>query len=183
MKKALLILSALLATVKGDSIYDFQADDIDGNAVSLDKYRGQVVVILNVATNWGLANTNYNQLQALYTKYQAQGLRVAAFPCNQFGGQEPGTNAEIKIRVLDKYAVTFDLYAKIDVNGDTAHPLWKFLKAKQPGTMGWLTGGKIPWNFTKFLVDRRGNPIDRFLPPTSPNSMEDEIVAELNKSA
>jgi len=130
-----------------------------------------------------LANTNYNQLQTLYTQYKDQGLRVAAFPCNQFGGQEPGTNAEIKARVLAKYGITFDLFAKINVNGDDAHPLWKFLKEKQPGPMSWVTGGKIPWNFTKFLIDRQGNPVDRFLPTTAPDSMEDEILAELNKPA
>lgn len=183
MRELFLPIIALLAVVRGDSIYDFQANNIDGNGVDLEKYRGKVVVILNVATNWGLANTNYNQLQALYTKYEAQGLRVAAFPCNQFHGQEPGTNAEIKARVLAKYHITFDLYAKIDVNGADAHPLFKFLKRKQPGSMGWLTGGRIPWNFTKYLVDRKGNPIARFLPTTAPNSMETRIVAELNKAA
>jgi len=183
MKAALLIFAAFLATARGTTIYDFEANTIDGNGVSLSQYRGNVVVILNVATNWGLANTNYNQLQALYTQYKDQGLRVAAFPCNQFGGQEPGTNAEIKARVLAKYGITFDLFAKIDVNGDDAHPLWKFLKKEQPGPMSWVTGGKIPWNFTKFLIDRQGNPVDRFLPTSSPDSMEDEILAELNKPA
>jgi len=183
MKAALLIFATLLATARGTTIYDYEANTIDGNGVSLSQYRGKVVVILNVATNWGLANTNYNQLQTLYTQYKDQGLRVAAFPCNQFGGQEPGTNAEIKARVLAKYGITFDLFAKINVNGDDAHPLWKFLKEKQPGPMSWVTGGKIPWNFTKFLIDRQGNPVDRFLPTTSPDSMEDEILAELNKPA
>jgi len=183
MRELLFLLGALLASVRGESIYDFNANTIDGNGVSLDKYRGKVVVILNVATNWGLANTNYNQLQALYTRYEAQGLRVAAFPCNQFAGQEPGTNAQIKARVLAKYHITFDLYAKINVNGDNAHPLWKFLKRKQPGTMGWITGGRIPWNFTKFLIDRKGNPVHRYLPTTSPNSMEAAIVAQLNEPA
>jgi len=130
-----------------------------------------------------LANTNYNQLQALYKRYEARGLRVAAFPCNQFGGQEPGTNAEIKARVLKKYGITFDLFAKVDVNGNSEHPLWTFLKAKQPGTASWLTGRDIQWNFTKFLIDRQGNPIDRYMPTTSPNSMESDILAELNKPA
>jgi len=127
-----------------------------------------------------LANTNYRELQALYTKYQAQGLRVAAFPCNQFGGQEPGTDAEIKARVLAKYGITFDLYSKIDVNGDSEAPLYKYLKSKQRGPF-WLK--RINWNFTKFLVNRKGVAVDRFEPPTAPNSFEDEIVAELAKSA
>lgn len=181
--KALLPFFALLAVGRSDSIYEFTVKDIDGNSTSLDKYRGDVVVIINVATNWGLANTNYNQLEALYNRYKDQGLRVAAFPCNQFKGQEPGTDAEIKARVLAKYGITFDLYSKIDVNGDNAIPLYKYLKRKQPGAMSWLTGGKIPWNFTKYLINRKGEPIDRFLPITSPNSMEDEIKAELAKAA
>jgi len=130
-----------------------------------------------------LAPSNYAQLQALYEKYEAQGLRVAAFPCNQFANQEPGTNADIKERILKTFGPTFDLYARIDVNGDSTHPLYQFLKAKQPGVGGRFDGGKISWNFTKFLIDRKGNPIDRFMPTTSPNSMEDEIIAELNKSA
>jgi len=181
MKDILWIICAVLATASSETIYDYEANTIDGDNVSLEQYRGKVVVILNVATNWGLANTNYKQLQDLYVRYEARGLRVAAFPCNQFGGQEPGTNAEIKARVLKKYGITFDLYAKVDVNGDSALPLWKFLKRKQPGPASWITGGKIPWNFTKFLIDRQGNPIDRYLPTTSPNSMEDDILAELNK--
>jgi len=130
-----------------------------------------------------LANTNYQELEDLYTRYKDQGLRVAAFPCNQFGGQEPGTNAEIKERIMKKWNPSFDLFAKIEVNGDNAHPLWKFLKQKQPGPMSWITGGKIPWNFTKFLIDRQGNPVDRFLPTSAPSTMEDEIKAELDKSA
>lgn len=130
-----------------------------------------------------MANTNYNQLQALYEKYHDQGLRVAAFPCNQFAGQEPGTNEEIKTRVLAKYGITFDLFAKINVNGPTTHPLFVYLKRMQPGAMSWWTGGAIPWNFTKYLVNRKGIPISRRLPSTSPNSMEDDIEAELAKSA
>merc|ERR1711872_1035455 len=119
------------------------------------------------------------------TVHSIQRPRVESrrFPLQSIRGQEPGTNAEIKARVLAKYGITFDLFAKIDVNGDDAHPLWKFLKKEQPGPMSWVTGGKIPWNFTKFLIDRQGNPVDRFLPTSSPDSMEDEILAELNKSA
>lgn len=130
-----------------------------------------------------MSDTNYHQLEALYKKYQADGFRVAAFPCNQFASQEPGTNAEIKKLMKEKYGYTFDMFAKTNVNGDDAHPLWKFLKRKQGGTMSWWTRGRIPWNFTKFLVDRKGNPIERYLPTTSPNSMEAAIVAELNKPA
>jgi len=162
------------------SIYGFEALDIDEQLVQIkDKYDGKVVVVVNVATNWGLADTNYHQLQALYEKYEADGFRVAAFPCNQFGGQEPGTNAEIKARMKKKYGFTFDMFAKINVNGADAHPLYKYLKRVQGG---WFSD-EIKWNYTKFLINRKGVPIYRSSPQTSPNSMESMIVAELKKSA
>jgi len=126
-----------------------------------------------------LADTNYHQLQALYEKYEADGFRVAAFPCNQFAGQEPGTNAEIKERMKKKYGFTFDMFAKINVNGDDAHPLYKYMKRVKGG---WLTN-EIKWNYTKFLINRKGVPIYRSSPQTSPNSMESMIVDELKKQA
>jgi len=126
-----------------------------------------------------LADTNYHQLQALYEKYGADGFRVAAFPCNQFGGQEPGTNAEIKARMKEKYGFTFDMFAKINVNGADAHPLYKYLKRVKGG---WF-GDDIKWNYTKFLIDRQGHVIYRSSPQTAPNSMEDMIVRELQKTA
>jgi len=126
-----------------------------------------------------LADTNYHQLEALYKKYKADGFRVAAFPCNQFASQEPGTNAEIKEAMKKKYGYTFDMFAKINVNGDSAHPLYKYMKRVKGG---WFTN-EIKWNYTKFLINRKGVPIYRSSPQTSPNSMEDMIVTELNKSA
>lgn len=162
------------------SIYQFEANDIDGQLLQIrEKYAGNVVVVVNVATNWGLADTNYHQLQALYEKYEADGFRVAAFPCNQFAGQEPGTNAEIKERMKKKYGFTFDMFAKINVNGANAHPLYKYMKRVKGG---WLSN-EIKWNYTKFLINRQGVPVYRSSPQTSPNSMESMIVDELNKSA
>jgi len=133
-----------------------------------------------------LADTNYHQLQSLYKKHEADGFRVAAFPCNQFGSQEPGTNAEIKANMTAKYGYTFDMFAKIDVNGDNAHPLYKYMKRVQGGsnaTKGNNTSSAIRWNYTKFLINRKGVPIYRSEPQTAPFSMEDQIEAELKKSA
>lgn len=126
-----------------------------------------------------MADINYHQLQALYEKYEADGFRVAAFPCNQFAGQEPGTNAEIKARMKAKYGFTFDMFAKTNVNGADAHPLYKYMKRVQGG---WLSNA-IKWNYTKFLINRKGVPIYRSSPQTSPDSMEDMIVKELNTKA
>jgi len=150
---------------KATSIYDFNVIDIDGNEVSMEKYRGHVVIIVNVATEWGLADTNYRQLQAMHDELaESKGLRILAFPCNQFANQEPGTNAEIKAWAKKKFGVTFDMFSKINVNGDDAIPLYKYLKSKQGGTLGsW-----IKWNYTKFLVDKNGQPVARYSPQDEP---------------
>jgi len=154
------------------TIYDFSATDIRGNLVDLkDKYDEKVVVITNVATQWGLTIKNYHQLQALYSKYADDGLRIMAFPCNQFGWQEPGSNESID-EFAKSHGVTFDMYEKIEVNGGDALPLWKFLK-KMEG------GGFIKWNFTKFLISREGVPILRYGPTTNPEDMEPEILNAL----
>jgi len=154
------------------SIYDFSAIDIDGNEVSLEKYRGHVSVIANVASKWGATAKNYSQLQALYEKYsESHGLRILGFPCNQFGGQEPGTEADIK-EFIKKYNVQFDMYSKINVNGDNTHPLFSYLKSKLGGTLGSF----IKWNFTKFVVDKNGQPVKRFGPNEEPNAMEPDLL-------
>jgi len=155
------------------TIYEFTAKDIDGNQQSLAKYKGNVVLIVNVACKWGSTTKNYSQLQAMYSKYESQGLRIAAFPCNQFGGQEPWEEPEIKKWVHEQFGVTFDMYAKINVNGDNTHPLWKWLKEKQGGTLGSF----IKWNFSKFLIDRKGVPVQRY----GPNVMPDDIVPDMVK--
>jgi len=157
------------------SIYDFRAKDIDGNDISLEKYRGNVILIVNVACNCGFTDTSYKQMQALYNKYESDGFRIAAFPSNQFAGQEPGSESDIKKFVTEKYEVTFDLFSKINVNGNEAHPMFNYLKSKQGG---FLTDG-IKWNFSKFLIDRQGQPIKRYGPTDKPFGFEDDIVKAL----
>lgn len=153
------------------SVYDFHANDILGKNVPLDKYRGHVLIIVNVASNCGLTDTNYKQLQQLYNQYsEKEGLRILAFPSNQFAGQEPGTSEEI-LNFVQQYNVTFDMYEKIDVNGENAHPLWKWLKTRKEG----LITNAIKWNFTKFIVDKEGKVVERFAPSTEPLSMEETL--------
>lgn len=125
--------------------------------------RGHPLIVVNVASKWGKTRVNYSQLTELYEKYSEKGLRIIGFPCNQFGGQEPGTEAEIK-EFIKQFNVTFDMTSKVDVNGDNAHPLWKYMKSKKGGTMGAF----IKWNFTKFVVDKDGQVVERFGPPTDP---------------
>lgn len=159
------------------SIYDFEVNDIDGNPVKLEKYSGKVCLIVNVASKWGLTNKNYTQLQVLHTTYAEKGLAILGFPCNQFGGQEPGTEAEIKEFAVNNFGVQFDLFSKINVNGDKAHPLYNYLKKEQKGTLG----NSIKWNFSKFLTDKKGKPIKRYGPTTDPLSIGKDIEKELAK--
>jgi len=155
------------------SIYDFTAKDIDGNEVSLSKYKDHVCVIVNVACLCGLVK-QYRSLQTLYEKYgESKGLRILAFPANQFNGQEPWPEEKIKEFAQHEYNVTFDLFSKIKVNGNEAHPLWKYLKTKQGGTLGDF----IKWNYTKFLIDKQGQPVKRYAPTTDPK----DIVADMEK--
>jgi glutathione peroxidase-family protein len=119
----------------------------------------------------GFTGSNYPQLQELHRKYHDKGLSILAFPCNQFGGQEPGSEADIK-EFVKKYNVEFEMFAKVNVNGDGAHPLYKFLKAKQPG----LIGDQIKWNFSKFLVDKNGIPVKRYASVTAPKDIEKDII-------
>ncbi|XP_012216522.1 uncharacterized protein [Linepithema humile] len=153
------------------SIYSFYANDINGKNVSLAKYRDHVLIIVNVASNCALTETNYQQLQELYNKYsEKEGLRILAFPSNQFAGQEPGTSEEI-VNFVKRYNVTFDMFEKIDVNGEDAHPLWKWLKTKKEGFMI----NAIKWNFTKFIVDKQGKAVERFAPSDEPLAMEETL--------
>ncbi|CAG9122211.1 unnamed protein product [Plutella xylostella] len=153
---------------KAITVYDFTVKDINGNDVKLDKYKGHVLIIVNVASQCGLTSTNYQELNALYDKYaKSRGLRILAFPCNQFLGQEPGTAKDILTFTKDR-GVKFDLFEKVDVNGDTAHPLWKFLKQTQSGTFGDF----IKWNFSKFIVDKNGVPVERLAPNVNPSELE-----------
>ncbi len=152
-------------------IYRFNVKTIDGKEVSLSDFKGKVLLIVNVASKCGFT-PQYKGLESLYKKYKNKGFEILGFPCNQFGHQEPGTNTEIKNFCSTKYDVTFPLFDKIDVNGDSASPLYKYLKAAKPGFMN----ENIKWNFTKFLIDRQGNVISRFASQTTPESIETDIA-------
>ncbi|KAJ1346885.1 Glutathione peroxidase 2 [Parelaphostrongylus tenuis] len=158
-----------------DTIYQFTVKDADNKEVSLDKYKGHVVIMVNVASQCGFTKSNYTQLKELLDKYKSQGLEVAAFPCNQFGGQEPGSEDDIKKFVESKFNFKPDLYAKIDVNGANAAPLYEFLKKEKGGTLI----DAIKWNFTKFLIDRNGKVNKRYAPTTEPKEMVPDIEALL----
>jgi glutathione peroxidase len=153
------------------SVYDFTARDIDGKERPLSEYRGKVLLIVNTASQCGFTY-QYKGLEALHRKYADKGVEVLGFPCNQFGQQEPGDANEIKNFCSLNYDVTFPLFAKIDVNGPNAHPLYEHL-TKQKG--GGLMGRKIKWNFTKFLVGRDGEVIARFPPTAKPEALAREI--------
>ena len=153
------------------SIYDFSVKDIHGKAVRLDRYKGKVLLIVNTASKCGFT-PQYKGLEALHQKYHAKGLEILGFPCNQFGAQEPGTAKDIESFCEINYGVTFPLFAKIDVNGKDAAPLYQHLKAARPGLLG---SEAIKWNFTKFLVDRQGNVVERYAPKDEPASIEPDI--------
>jgi glutathione peroxidase len=157
------------------SIYDFHAETIDGQDTAMGAFRDKVVLIVNTASKCGFT-PQYKGLEALYRKYKDKGLVVVAFPCNQFGAQEPGDEAEIANFCSLTYDVDFPMMKKVDVNGPTAHPLWKYLKRRQKGVLG--TEG-VKWNFTKFLVDRKGEVVRRFGPSTEPQALESAIEALL----
>ncbi len=157
------------------TVYDFTVKDIAGKPVPLDRFRGQVLLVVNVASECGFT-PQYKGLEALYQRYHARGLDILGFPCNQFGGQEPGTAKEIAQFCELNYGVTFPLFAKIDVNGDAASPLYKFLKSEKPGLLG---SEAIKWNFTKFLVDRDGKPVKRYAPNDTPESLAGDIEKAL----
>ena len=152
-------------------MHDFPAQTINGESKSLGDYRGQVLLIVNVASQCGFT-PQYAGLEALWQKYHERGLVVLGFPCNQFGGQEPGDEATIANFCSSKFNVSFPLFAKVDVNGETAHPLWQHLKKAAPGVLG---SEKIKWNFTKFLVNREGQVVKRYGSITKPEQISAEI--------
>lgn len=158
-----------------ETIYAFSARAIDGRDISLADYAGQVLLIVNVASECGFT-PQYAGLETLYRDYREQGFSVLAFPCNQFGGQEPGDAAAISQFCTSRYAVTFPLFAKIEVNGPNAHPLYAWLKGQKAGILG---SQSIKWNFSKFLVDRQGRVIQRLGPTAKPESLRKEIERAL----
>jgi glutathione peroxidase len=157
------------------SIHDITATRLDGSSSDLAEYRGKVLLIVNVASRCGFT-PQYAGLEALYRKYRDRGFVVLGFPCNQFGAQEPGSEAEIGSFCSSTYDVTFPLFAKVDVNGADAHPLYQHLKSAKPGILG--TEG-IKWNFTKFLVNRQGEVVERYAPKDTPESLDSAIAAAM----
>ena len=155
-------------------IYDFTAQSLAGDEVQLKHFEGQVLLIVNTASACGFT-PQYKGLEALQQQFGPRGFSVLGFPCNQFGSQEPGDNMEIEQFCASKYAVSFPMFDKIDVNGSGAHPLYQYLKSEKSG----LLGSAIKWNFTKFLVDRSGRVVARHAPTTTPEGMKKEIEALL----
>ncbi len=152
------------------TIYDYQIKDSKGNLVNMNHYKGKVLLIVNTATGCGFT-PQYKGLQELYERYQNQGFEVLDFPCNQFANQAPGTEEEIQSFCQLRYGTTFPMFYKIDVNGNNEEPLFTFLKSQQKGVMS----NKIKWNFTKFLVDRKGRVVERFAPTTTPEKINERI--------
>ena len=153
------------------SVYDFDARTIKGEQVPLKQFEGKAMLIVNTASRCGFTN-QYAGLEELYKKYREQGFEVLGFPCNQFGAQEPGSEDEIQQFCSLNFGVSFPLFAKVDVNGSGAHPLFKFLKEEAPGVLGTKD---IKWNFTKFLVSRDGSVLKRFAPTDTPESLEKDV--------
>lgn len=171
---AVLILLTTMIDAKEKSmtsIYDFEVETIKGETMTLEPYKGKVMLIVNVASKCGFT-PQYEGLEALYQKYKERGLVILGFPCNQFGSQEPGTELEIQSFCTVNFGVTFPMFAKIDVNAKHTHPLYVYLKSEQPGILG---SESIKWNFTKFLVDRKGKVIERYASATEPKSIAKDI--------
>jgi glutathione peroxidase len=152
-------------------VHDFAVKDIHGKEQKLDQYKDKVMLIVNVASKCGFT-PQYKGLESLYEKMHSRGLEVLGFPCNQFGAQEPGTEKDIESFCELNYGVKFPLFAKIDVNGDGAAPLYRYLKKEKPGLLG---SEAIKWNFTKFLVDRKGRVIERYAPNVEPQAIAPDI--------
>jgi glutathione peroxidase len=153
------------------SIYEFEVNKINGETISLEEYRGKVMIIVNTASKCGFS-PQYDDLQSLYVQYKEDGLAVLGFPCNQFLKQEPGDDLEIDSYCKLNHGVTFPMFAKVNVNGKDAHPLFSYITENAPGVMG---SKSIKWNFTKFLIDREGNIVSRYAPRTKPLEIEDDL--------
>jgi glutathione peroxidase len=170
-----LLLLGTVAMAGEKSIYDFTMNSIDGESTPLAKYRGQVVLVVNVASRCGFT-PQYSALEKVYEKYRDRGFVTVGFPANNFGGQEPGTNQEIKTFCSTKYNVTFPMMAKVSVKGDDKAPLYQFLTDKSANPQ---TGGEIQWNFTKFLIGPEGRPVARFEPNVTPD--DPQVTAAIEK--
>lgn len=154
--------------------YSFKANNLKGQEVSMDTYKGKTILVVNTASKCGLT-PQFEGLEALYRKYKEKDLVILGFPCNQFGNQEPGDEKSISEGCMINYGVTFPMFSKIDVNGDDTHEIYKYLKKE----LGGFFGGKIKWNFTKFLIDSNGKPVKRFSPITKPEVIDKYLSTKL----
>jgi glutathione peroxidase len=161
-------------TATATSVYDFSAPLLNGRTLKLSAFKGNVMLIVNTASQCGFT-LQYAGLETLYRAYENRGFIVLAFPCNQFGAQEPGSAEEIGAFCRNNYGVSFPIFDRIDVNGPETHPLYQFLKQSQPGSLSVFTRGAIKWNFTKFLVDRNGNVVARYASTTQPEKLKEPI--------
>ena len=158
------------------NFYQFKAKSLQGKEISMEDYKGKAVIVVNTASKCGLT-PQYEGLEALYKKYKDDGLVILGFPSNQFANQEPGDEKSIAEGCLINYGVTFPMFSKVDVNGDSAHPIFRYLT----GELGPIFGRRVKWNFTKFLIDRSGKPVKRFAPMKKPETMEESIRKVLEK--
>lgn len=158
-----------------NSFYQFKATSLQGKEISMEEYKGKTVLVVNTASKCGLS-PQFEGLEALNQKYKDKGLVILGFPCNQFGNQEPGDEKSISEGCVINYGVSFQMFSKVDVNGDSAHPMYKYLKKQLSGFLG----SRIKWNFTKFLIDSNGKPVKRFSPTTKPAEIEKYLQSILN---
>ncbi|MGE4434533.1 MAG: glutathione peroxidase [Bacteroidales bacterium] len=152
------------------NFYAFKAKSLQGKEISMDQYRGKTVLVVNTASKCGLT-PQFEGLESLYQAYKDKGFVILGFPCNQFANQEPGDEKTISEGCVLNYGVSFQMFSKVDVNGENAHPLYKYLKRKKGG----IFGSGIKWNFTKFLIDKNGNPVKRYAPTTKPEKIEKDL--------
>ena len=158
-----------------DQFYQFSAKSLQGSEVKMESYKGKTILVVNTASKCGLT-PQYEGLEKLYRKYKDKGLVILGFPCNQFANQESGDEKSISEGCLINYGVSFPMFSKIDVNGENAHPIYKYLKSELAG----ILGSNIKWNFTKFLLDSNGNPVKRFAPVTKPEKIDKYLESILN---
>jgi len=158
-----------------NQFYQFSARSLQGSEIKMENYKGKTILVVNTASKCGLT-PQYEGLEKLYQKYKDKGLVILGFPCNQFANQESGDEKSISEGCLINYGVSFPMFSKIDVNGENAHPIYKYLKTELNG----LLGSKIKWNFTKFLIDSHGNPVKRFAPITKPEKIDRYLESVLN---
>ncbi|MDD2257393.1 MAG: glutathione peroxidase [Bacteroidales bacterium] len=152
------------------NFYAFKAKSLQGKEISMDQYRGKTVLVVNTASKCGLT-PQFEGLESLYQAYKDKGFVILGFPCNQFANQEPGDEKSISEGCVLNYGVSFQMFSKVDVNGENAHPLYKYLKKEKSG----IFGSGIKWNFTKFLIDGNGNPVKRYAPTTKPEKIEKDL--------